>query len=63
MTDPRPSDEAGLTTVEYAVGVVAACGFAAGLIRISPVMFRILQRILAEIDSMVWNVPTIPLLS
>lgn len=62
MVRRRRRDSAGWTTVEYAVGVVAACGFAAVLLQIAPVMFHILRRILGAIDGLAWNIPGIVML-
>ncbi|WP_425308037.1 DUF4244 domain-containing protein [Ammonicoccus fulvus] len=59
---PRARDERGMTTAEYAVGTVAAVGFAGVLIKIltsEEVREIILQLILALIQFFLGQLPTV----
>jgi hypothetical protein len=47
---PETPDDAGMTTAEYAVGTVAACGFAGILYKLltSPEVMRLLKDIITR---------------
>lgn len=55
-------DEAGMTTAEYAVGTVAATGFAGVLYLLAPFWEELLKRILSMLWTMLpfLHVPLLP---